>query len=240
MIASQMVDPRVSAVDLHFYKVPMAGAFSLVEEYESSLGELSISELGSPLRAARKLESIFVPQPQEDYLHLIVIIDAPLRITCWVRGADVPLQLLNVELQKHALPLELSSRVKELLPALADVALSDLKSYTLSTKNDDELKEVLDCKRKGSLVCSGQMMKDAFDDVPFSSREFKAVIEVVSHQTIVPPSSSCLVGEGNTILRARQKFLRDNPPGEDWHIPSTVLLMSVNRGHREDSGNRRR
>ncbi|KAF8129482.1 hypothetical protein EV363DRAFT_1337280 [Boletus edulis] len=225
MIASQMVDPRVSAVDLHFYKVPMTGPFSLVEGYECSLGELSISELGSPLRAARKLESIFVPQPQEDYLHLIVIIDAPLRITCWVRGADVPLQLLNVELQKHALPLELSSRVKELLPALADVALSDLKAYTLSTKNDDELKE---------------MMKDAFDDVPFSSREFKAVIEVVSHQTIVPPSSSCLVGEGNTILRARQKFLRDNPPGEDWHIPSTVLLMSVNRGHREDSGNRRR
>ncbi|KAG9310690.1 hypothetical protein JVU11DRAFT_9284 [Chiua virens] len=218
------------------YKIPQMHPLDLESDgFVDALGALSISDL-YPLRITRTktLADTFAPQFLSDHLHFILdCSDFPTYpITCRIRGGS-PKEADIVELAgDQMLGSALKFRAKESWPPLQDLPLVDLQLYKISFKDDNELKEVLQCMGEGDHIPTNQKARDVFHNMPFCSNTLHVVIEVATSQRLTVPPSSRRGGyaaskdtPAPTVEGERSKFLRKNKP----QSPSTTAAPSTFR-----------
>ncbi|KAG9310551.1 hypothetical protein JVU11DRAFT_9099 [Chiua virens] len=218
------------------YKIPQMHPLDLESDgFVDALGALSISDL-YPLRITRTktLADTFAPQFLSDHLHFILdCSDFPTYpITCRIRGGS-PKEADIVELAgDQMLGSALKFRAKESWPPLQDLPLVDLQLYKISFKDDNELKEVLQCMGEGDHIPTNQKARDVFHNMPFCSNTLHVVIEVATSQRLTVPLSSrrgryaaSKDAPAPTVEGERSKFLRKNRP----QSPSTTAAPSTFR-----------
>ncbi|KAI6098759.1 hypothetical protein F5141DRAFT_1032487 [Pisolithus sp. B1] len=207
----------------NLYKIPETHQFPVDGEYEHEFSALSISHLGQPLRSARKLSNIFASHPKDDHLHFIL--DATITVDIWTRGGD-PLRSLSISISRLAKVNQLKDRVKEIRTDFADISTDRLGVYKLSFDGHDDLKEILDKHGDGTFLPGEQELETFFNDLPFSQKAARVVVEVLPEQGPgrLPPSSSFLLLTGDDPIGcARNAFLanrRSRSPSENG-MPSS-------------------
>ncbi|KAI6010555.1 hypothetical protein EDC04DRAFT_2905818 [Pisolithus marmoratus] len=214
-------DLQGGPIRANLYKIPDTHLLPADGEYEHGIGGLSISDLGQPLRSARKLSNIFVPQPKEDHLHLVL--DATIMIiNVYIRGGD-PLHSVSISLSNQARVNELKNRFKETCTDFVNTSTNRLAVYKLSFDGHDELKEILDKYGDGTFLPGEQKLETFFNDLPFSQEAARVVVEVLPEEgTRAPPSSKPFPADGDTVLEARKTYLRASSPEK----PSTTAMPS--------------
>ncbi|KAI6014933.1 hypothetical protein EDC04DRAFT_2608919 [Pisolithus marmoratus] len=214
-------DLQGGPIRANLYKIPDTHLLPADGEYEHGIGGLSISDLGQPLRSARKLSNIFAPQPKEDHLHLVL--DATIMIiNVYIRGGD-PLHSVSISLSNQARVNELKNRFKETCTDFVNTSTNRLAVYKLSFDGHDELKEILDKYGDGTFLPGEQKLETFFNDLPFSQEAARVVVEVLPEEgTRAPPSSKPFPADGDTVLEARKTYLRASSPEK----PSTTAMPS--------------
>ncbi|KAH0830118.1 hypothetical protein J3R83DRAFT_1456 [Lanmaoa asiatica] len=164
-----------SEADIDVYKVPENKLVPDDDSMEAILGTLSISMLGTPLRASRLLSDYFKPPIPQHQLHFVI--DVPsLDILCWPRGTDDEAYLLVKALKFDRVDSFKNVIKTELHVTHTDVPSPFLKLYMIPAMDDVNLPKILGAVGAGQLLRANQLLGTVFNDVPFSANP-RVVIE---------------------------------------------------------------
>lgn len=159
----------------------------------NTLGNLTHSELKKQLPCTRKLSSIFNAKMPKDSLHLIIVYDHPVYITCWFRGEQTS-QKVVIKIQSNDKVEELKDLIKNKEPQLSHIPHASLQLYLISNTISDlkhDLKEVLETNGSGDLLDGSQTISKVLKGVPFKMFEEQiwVVVEVVPPYAAIHPLS---------------------------------------------------
>ncbi|KAF8429439.1 hypothetical protein L210DRAFT_3563367 [Boletus edulis BED1] len=163
---------NVDAYTLALYKPKTA----VSKPYKEHLSKIILSEHGEPLRKLNELSKIFPEPPPKGDIH--VIVDAPSRIVCWLRRADLndrlPIKIRPGEGLEALIP-----RVKEAHEQLKNVALNLIRLYKISG-DESELQGYLNETGGGERLQENTIARN-FLDVPVLD-PLRVVIDIVEIQ----------------------------------------------------------